>query len=534
MVSTLAAALLSGCSITPPQIASVLPVRGSVNVPTSRPIRISFTSAVYHESVEQRFHIMPSVQGHFVWRRHALYFYHPPLMTDHVYTITLDPGYSGPGELPEPFTHQWSFTTQPAPKLLSFSPAQQGGPVHLSAQMAFSFSRPMKLASLRQALTILPPFDYWLTLAPGNPDQVLLTPTQLLIPNTRYFVTISGQAQDRNGNRLGPSHTYTVLTGAPTPLSNVVSFLVGPGSAGEQLATPGLWEVDATGLPRLLTPGTIESYFWNSSGSEILLEYPGQRWAILLPGQGPPQGLPFRATWAHWLPPAGAAALRLIYLEGGSLYLYSPPAPARLLSADVFQVPAVSAYGQLLAVATPSPLPTEISLINLDELAVVKQIPVVHQVTDLAWSANHLFLAYSQSLGPTPTTSLEVASVTGVPTVTQLAMGTLGSFRWEPSGTELVLAQIIGSSTHPTSRCWVVNVQAPVPPTATTSLPRQSPISCTDPQPSPDGHQIAFLSTNGQGFVIPWLMNSDGSHPQQLLPNFVSAGLSASDLAWAP
>jgi Tol biopolymer transport system component len=66
-----------------------------------------------------------------------------------------------------------------------------------------------------------------------------------------------------------------------------------------------------------------------------------------------------------------------------------------------------------------------------------------------------------------------------------------------------------GASTH---KAFVVNVAAP--PAAlnpASGLPSDPAIDLSTPVPSPDGHQIAFVS----GDQV-WLMNADGTRPTAL------------------
>ena len=83
---------------------------------------------------------------------------------------------------------------------------------------------------------------------------------------------------------------------------------------------------------------------------------------------------------------------------------------------------------------------------------------------------------------------------------------------WLPDSTHLVFAALIQGASGRTHRAFVVNVVAP--PAALTpasGLPADPNVDLAAPVPSPDGHQIAFVSGNQV-----WLMNGDGTRPTPL------------------
>jgi Tol biopolymer transport system component len=70
----------------------------------------------------------------------------------------------------------------------------------------------------------------------------------------------------------------------------------------------------------------------------------------------------------------------------------------------------------------------------------------------------------------------------------------------------------IATPTGATRKAFLVNVIAP-PATLTTALalPAGRAGDVSNPVPSPDGHQIAFVSDNQV-----WIMNADGTRPTAL------------------
>jgi Tol biopolymer transport system component len=93
-----------------------------------------------------------------------------------------------------------------------------------------------------------------------------------------------------------------------------------------------------------------------------------------------------------------------------------------------------------------------------------------------------------------------------------IAGGDIGSPAWLPDSTHIVFAAVISTATGRIHKAFVVNVVAP--PTslsAALGLPSDPGIDVTNPVPSPDGHQLAFVS----GDEV-WLMNGDGTRPTPL------------------
>jgi len=108
--------------------------------------------------------------------------------------------------------------------------------------------------------------------------------------------------------------------------------------------------------------------------------------------------------------------------------------------------------------------------------------------------------------------SLRVRNLTGVGATTTAATGDLASPAWLPDSTHIVFAAAATFAGGTTHKAFVVNVVAP-PATLNpaSGLPSDATIDLATPVPSPDGHQIAFIS-GGQV----WLMNAEGTRPTAL------------------
>jgi Tol biopolymer transport system component len=110
------------------------------------------------------------------------------------------------------------------------------------------------------------------------------------------------------------------------------------------------------------------------------------------------------------------------------------------------------------------------------------------------------------------TMSLRVRNLTGAAETSTIASGDLSAPAWLPDSTHIVFAAATRTATGTVHKAFVVNVIAP--PAALTpalGLPSDPAIDVANPVPSPDGHQLAFVSADQV-----WLMNGDGTRPTPL------------------
>ena len=506
LVAAVALAGLSACGGAPAQIVDYAPLRSSQNVPTTEPVRITFDHAVDQQSVQSRLQLSPAVSGSVQWLSpRALEYDHAILQPATTYEVILEAGYSDTAGNTYVLRHNWSFTTEPAPAFSGSSPSDGAAGVDPADYLTVDFTRTMDVDTLRSAIAFEPQVSFSVRVDPSDPLRAIVAPNSLLEPNTAYTLLINRAALDVDGNELDRVQTIRFTTGNNSALHHWIAFatLSAGGSGG------GLWIVNESGFPRELTEtGIVQSFNWSPDGNRILFQSSAGQWADYAPGDQP-QTLDFAASWAAAL----AAGDGYAYLDSaGELKLEGADGGSQVIAADVNDV-AVSPDGTRIAYAQPQPDGT--ALIWGYDVGLRSHFVLTTEkaaVTDLAWAPNGERLAYLE-LGQTSDTTLRVLALSSGASVTSIATGQLGAPVWLRDSDHVVIAATVaGADGALVRKAFVINIAAPPASlTGAIGLPSDPDIGVADPMPSPDGHQIAFISDNQV-----WLMNADGTRPTPL------------------
>ncbi len=494
---------LTACGGNPPQIVDYFPERGAKDVSTAAPIRITFDHAVDKGSVESRLSLQPTTPTIVNWvSPKQLLLQHTTLMTNTTYDVVLEYGYQDLAGNAYALRHHWSFITELPPSLSSITPGDQESGVDPATFLTLDFSREMNASSLTGAITITPSAPFIVRPDPGDGRRAIIAPQSLLSPSTQYAITVSSAALDADGNQLDRDRTLSFTTGAARPLRHWIGF------ATRRLdgTLSGVWIVNETGLPRkLFADQAIDSFSWSPDGAKLLVQTGEQSWAALTPGADSVR-LGFNGIWAAALSPS----FGYVYLDSrGALHRWSADGIDDVIATGVSSA-TVAPGGQRVAyVRTLGNASTiwgyDVGLQASYQLA-AEDVPITYA----AWSPAANRIAYlRQDAGAL---TLRVRSLTGTAGTTTVISGDLGHPAWLPDSTHVVFSALLQSTTGPLRKAFLVSVVAPSPAlTLTVALPSDSTLDISDPVPSPDGHQIAFLS----GDQV-WIMNADGTRPTRL------------------
>ena len=492
------------CGGAPAQIVDYSPLRSAKDVSTLAPVQITFDHDVDRASVDTRLHLVPEVSGTIKWKNgHHLEYQHEKLAAGVTYEVVLEAGYSDLAGNVYELRHHWSFDTELPPRFAGSTPSDGDSGIDPADYVSLTFSRAMQGSSLASAIVFSPEVRFGVRVDPTDSRRVIVAPDSLLQPNTMYRMLVTQIAKDADGNGLEQVGSITFRTGAARPLHHWVAF------AAEDISgtSGGLWIVNEAGIPRqLLESGAVTAYSWSPDGQRLVFETAGG-WATFAPGEGI-ESLGFRAVWAAALAPG----LGYVYLDSaGSLYR-APQSGADYVIGSLVKSVAVSPSGERLVFAEDQ-LDGTSRIWGYDVGLRSRYVLASEQtsVSDLSWAPNGNRIAYLRHDAGTVT--LRVRNLTGSGSLTNVIHGDISAPAWLRDSDHMVMAASVTGDAGPVSKAFVINIASP-PSSLTVALGLPAlpdVLDVSDAVPSPDGHQIAFISGNQV-----WLMNADGTRPTAL------------------
>jgi hypothetical protein len=496
---------VGACDGAPAQIVDYSPLRGARDVPTRAPVQITFDHDVNRDSVASRLHLVPATTGTIKWLSgHELAYQHDTLATGTTYDVVLEAGYSDLAGNVYALRHHWMFTTELAPRFASSTPSDGDAGTDPADFISVTFTRAMLESSLASAIGFTPQTPFSVRLDPTDARRAIVAPDSLLQPDTTYRMLITPIAQDMDGNPLDHVRSVTFTTGAARPLHHWIAF-----AAQNQSGTAGgLWIVNETGIPRQLVQAIpLRAYSWSPDGQRLIFET-ADGWATFAPGEGT-QALGFSsATWAAAL----AGGLGYVYLDAEGTLFRAPQSGADYVIGTSVRSVAVNPSGERVAFAEEElDGTTRIWGYDFGLRSRYGLGSEATPVTDLSWAPAGNRIAYLRQDGSAIT--LRVRNLSGSGAVTSVLSGAIAAATWLRDSDHMVLAAAVPGDTAPVRKAFLINVASP--PASLSiglGLPAVAAIAdVSDPVPSPDGHQIAFIS----GDQV-WLMNADGTRPTAL------------------
>jgi hypothetical protein len=497
---------LTACGDTPAQIVDYEPQRGALAVSTAAAIRITFDHAVDKDSVQSRLRLVPATDGTVRWTspRH-LVLEHSTLKPSTTYEVILESGYRDLAGNTYSLRHHWAFVTERPPSLSGSTPADNDTGVDPAAYLSLDFTREMNPESLRPALSFSPAASFNVRLDQTDGRRAIIAPTELLQPNTQYQISVNTDALDLNGSRLSRDRVIRFTTGPPRPLKHWLTFV----TVGAFGAPGRLWIVNEIGFPRELFHETaVNAFTWSPAGDRLLIQGDGGAWLEFAPGSSTIQ-LGFKGPWAAAL----GEGLGYVYLDdAGTLHRWS--GSDEVISTDVAQA-VVAPNGLRVAFVHGAAATNEVWAYDVGLRARYQLAIDTGPVSSVSWAPSGNRVAYVRYDSPSSSArakSLQVRNLTGAGTTTTVATGDLSEPSWLPDSTHIVFAAAVQGAAGLVHKAFVVSVVAPPAVLSpAVGLPSDPSIDVASPVPSPDGHQVAFVSSNQV-----WLMNADGTRPVAL------------------
>jgi len=227
------------------KVTQVIPAANTAQVEAASTITVIFSRPVVplvstgdQSQLVQPLAFSPAIVGQGQWVSTAIYVFKPtkPLPGGTTFTATVAPTLKDVTGSPLDKPTSWTFTTV-APQILSTNPTANQPQFGLKDPIMIQFNQPMDHASTESAFSLVDPTG---KAVPGvikwvDGDKVLLfTPQDRLTLDTRYTVSLTGQAHSASGVTPVSNPTAFSFKTVPYP-----AFISSSPTNGEQNVPPG-------------------------------------------------------------------------------------------------------------------------------------------------------------------------------------------------------------------------------------------------------------------------------------------------------
>jgi hypothetical protein len=549
------APMLASCALNPPRIVSISPNREATDVPTNQAISIIFDRPMNHASVEQRFALQPALSGcatssdcRYAWTGNTFSYLHPQVnfALSTAYTVSMHAGYADASGQQNNLEHVWRFTTEGPPVLSSIDPADGATAVLPDRNIDLTFSRPMRPDSLQAAVQLTPDTPFVLRPRPGGDgSQYAIVPLSVLQPQQTYTLSID-RPVDAHGNPITGRIQTRFKTG-PLSLSRKIGYLMSE-RAGAPFAV-GIVDPHADPFLQRSTPKMLYSLSPQTQITDALLGFDwapdGQRLAVIEAPRGAVSG-PIQivdlATGTAIRPGISgsdvywAADGSIVYLSNGILHRFQPTTLEDTTLTD-------PADGRVIAPVAPSPDGKSIAygtvdaqgnnqlwLMNVDLRTRFRPAGLVDPADHPAWSPNGTKLAFRRITANGPELWVYDLSASGAASYRRIGALDISSVAWLNDNSTLFAATGTGSG----ASLYRVNIFSAgesggiVKVTGVSAAPNGS-----SPNIPAYDRRVAF-SGEVDGLPQVFVMNGDGSRPQQLTRLEINVPYSGSAPNWSP
>lgn len=537
LVLALLAPLAAACALNPPRIVNISPGREATDVATNQPISISFDRPMNHESVERRFGLSPALAEcsgskncYFAWSGNTLTYIHAHVSFElsMAYTVSMRGGYADASGQQNTLDHSWRFITEGRPTLTSVDPPDNASGVAPDRNIVLSFSRPMRLDSMRGAVQLSPDVRLLLRSKPGgDSSQFEIIPIAALQPNQSYTVSID-EPVDIHGNVIVGRVQTRFRTGSLS-LARKIGYLVG--QPAQPAFAVGIVDPHPDAFLGRSTPKIVYGLSAQSQLEDVILSFDwspdGQRLVVVEAPRNADSG-PIQivdlATGIAIRPGINGSRVNwssdgtIVYLRGGILRRFRPATLDDVALTDptdgrVNDPLALSPDGKSIAYSTTDAQGVNhLWILNLDLRSRYKPIGLDDPADHPAWSPNGTKLAFRRLTGTGPELWVYDLSASGASAYRRGGPLDITGTAWLNDNSTLYAATGTGSS----SALYRVNIFSAgeaggvVKVTGGTDAPNGSA-----PNIPPYDRRIAFTGLVDDLPQV-YVMNGDGSRPQQL------------------